>query len=63
MINNKLKMDIINNKEAPTIDAVEVVRGECKWYKAHMMPKTVKCLIYSKDDDYCSYGERNERTL
>lgn len=31
---------------------------ECKWRKAKMMPKSVKCLFSGKDDDFCSYGER-----
>jgi hypothetical protein len=49
--------------EAPTIDAVPVVRcGECK----HRDPENHHCdhiagtMIYfpRKDDDFCSYGER-----
>ena len=42
--------------EAPSIDIVRC--GECKWRNAKMMPKSVKCLFSGKDDDYCSYGER-----
>lgn len=41
--------------DAPTIDAVEVVRcKDCKWRKA--------CKVFSQqqitDDSYCSWGER-----
>ena len=43
---------------APSIDIVRC--GECKWRKAKMMPKSVKCLFSGKDDDFCSYGERRE---
>ena len=45
---------IIN--DAPSIDIVPC--GECKWRNAKMMPKSVKCLFSGKDDDFCSYGER-----
>lgn len=41
---------------APTIEIVRC--RECKWRKAKMMPKSVKCLFSGKDDDFCSYGER-----
>lgn len=41
---------------APSIDIVPC--GECKWRNAKMMPKSVKCLFSGKDDDFCSYGER-----
>ena len=52
-----VNIETINS--APTVDAVEVVRcKECKWYKSEMIPATVKCLIYCKPIDYCSYGER-----
>lgn len=38
----------------------ELVRcGECKWRKAEMMPKSVKCLFSGNADDFCSYGERS----
>ena len=43
-------------KYAPSIDIVRC--GECKWRNAKMMPKSVKCLFSGKDDDFCSYGER-----
>ncbi len=42
--------------DTPTIDIVRC--SECKWRKAKMMPKSVKCLFSGKDDDFCSYGER-----
>ena len=53
--------------EAPTVDAVEVVRcRECK----HCDPETHHCDHYMgtvaplrrKPDDFCSYGERKEGT-
>lgn len=50
---------LLNN--APTIDAVEVVRcGECR----HMMANG-SCYMFADDNikpstsDFCSYGERN----
>lgn len=40
-------------ENAPTIDAVQVVRcKECVYRPCKQMP-------YSYDHDYCSYGERN----
>ena len=50
--------------EAPTIDAVEVVRcRECK----HMIPQSHKryCTVWNAvngmgDDGFCNYGERKE---
>lgn len=42
----------------PFIDIVPC--GECKWRNAKMMPKSVKCLFSGKDDDFCSYGCREE---
>lgn len=50
--------------EAPTVDAVPVVRcKDCKYYK----PDEYECgcdfaggLPYVKAGDFCSYGERNE---
>ena len=52
-------------REAPTVDAVEVVRcRECK----HCDPETHHCdhhmgtvaPLRRKPDDFCSYGERKE---
>ena len=43
--------------DAPTIEIIRC--GECKWRKAKMMPKSVKCLFSGKADDFCSYGERS----
>ena len=52
-------------REAPTVDAVEVVRcRECK----HCDPETNHCdhhmgtvaPLRRKPDDFCSYGERKE---
>ena len=52
-------------EEAPTIDAVEVVRcRHCKWCELRMTANYIPfyyCLsdgISVKDTDYCSYGER-----
>lgn len=40
-------------------DMVSVVRcKECKWDKAQIMPKSVKCIYQHNADDFCSYGER-----
>lgn len=40
--------------DAPTIDAVQVVRcKECVYRPCKQMP-------YSYDHDYCSYGERKD---
>ena len=50
-------------EDAPSIDAVEVVRCRyCKWYKTmycKMDRWTDLITVYvAKKDDYCSYGER-----
>ena len=57
-------------KDAPTVDAVEVVRcGRCEWWKCN--PNTEEygvCKKVSYDDfevvmdsdDFCSYGVRRE---
>lgn len=53
-------------KDAPTIDAVEVVRCKnCKHaYKRKPINKTaVLCELFGagmKDNDFCSHGERSE---
>lgn len=52
-------------EDAPTIDAVEVVRcHDCKWYKTmfcKMDRWTDLVTIYvAKANDYCSYGKRKE---
>ena len=48
----------INN--APTVDAVEIVRcKDCKWYENdgyHTNCKIMRCCV--EGDDYCSRGER-----
>ena len=61
---------IINKciEDAPTIDAVEVVRcKDCKWsdwYKNLNGEHRCYCMEHGSlghtDDDYCSYGEREE---
>ena len=53
---------------AQTVDAVEVVRcKDCKWsdwYKTLNGEHRCYCMEHGSsghtDDDYCSYGERNE---
>ena len=52
-------------KDAPTIDAVEVVRcKECKHWDnkddAQRCSYAHNGLHWAKPDDYCSYGERSE---
>lgn len=49
-------------REAPTVDAVEVVR--CKVCKYHNKPPCPMRLSFNwtEDDDFCSYGERKEGT-
>lgn len=52
--------------DAPTIDAVEVVRcRDCKWYKTmycKMDRWTDLVTVYvAKKNDYCSYGEWREK--
>lgn len=56
-----------NIKDAPTVDAVEVVRcRECKHenvYRA-ISDKNTWCEYWGIDpsfDDFCSYGERKEK--
>lgn len=54
-------MDIEN---APTIDAVEVVRcKDCKWWDNEDGAERCThkyCSMWAKPDGYCSYGERKE---
>lgn len=55
--------------DAPTIDAVEVVRcKDCNWWWKEWETCTHKnlvdgytCATTFKADDFCSYGERRER--
>ena len=60
-------------REAPTVDAVEVVRcRDCKWYMpGDLFTDIMFCHRLKKDngkpakynycaDDFCSYGERKE---
>lgn len=52
--------------EAPTVDAVEVVRcKDCKHYEIHKPKVLENCerngyLIPMKPDDFCAYGERKD---
>ena len=56
--------DMISN--APTIDAVPVVRcKDCKYYEIHKPKVLENCerngyIIPMKPDDFCSYGERKD---
>lgn len=52
---------------APTVDAVEVVRcKDCKhwrgdhpeWFQEPGCGSCVECLMDTKEDFYCAYGER-----
>ena len=47
-------------EEAPTVDAVEVVRcGKCDWWNSETKGcKRNPCVKPWWEDDYCSYGER-----
>jgi hypothetical protein len=47
-------------RQAPTIDAVEVVRCEnCKYFVTnYAVPHCGRTLIGMKKSNYCSYGER-----
>ena len=56
-------------EDAPTVDAVEVVRcRDCEWYKTHYTwdgKERKVCGIepfepIRQEEDYCSYGERRE---
>lgn len=48
--------------EAPTIDAVPVVRcGECKHWYRNKPPIDEECDIFPNADDFCPYGERAKR--
>ena len=61
-------IDIAWNKidQAPTIDAVPVVRcKDCKHYEIHKPKVLENCerkgyIIPMKPDDFCSYGEPKE---
>ena len=65
-----LKERIEHIESLPSADAVEVVRcKDCKWYvqKQKNLPYNVTkrycnrtCTLATKEDDYCSYGERRE---
>ena len=52
--------------EAPTVDAVEVVRcRDCEHYKwipnfGRLMCTNFRGLAIAKPDDFCSYGERRK---
>ena len=53
-------------REAPTVDAVEVVRCQyCKYYEIHKPKVLENCerngyLIPMKPNGFCSYGDRKE---
>lgn len=46
--------------DAPTVDAVPVVRcRECKYHNKPSCPMRLS-FNWTEDDDFCSYGERKE---
>ena len=51
-------------REAPTVDAVEVVRcRECKYHEDTSITEYEHCCLIGKTvryNDFCSYGERKE---
>lgn len=51
-------------REAPTVDAVEVVRcRECKYHEDTSVTEYEHCCLLSKTvrhNDFCSYGDRKE---
>lgn len=53
-------VDAFQIANAPTVDAVEVVR--CKVCKYHNKPPCPMRLSFNwtEDDDFCSYGERKK---
>lgn len=69
-----MNSDLVSRKaliEAPTVDAVEVVRckdcKQCRGWKNAIGIKWYKCALLCTDiepNDFCSHGERkeNERT-
>ena len=57
-------VDVNDIKNAPTIDAVSVVRcKECKyfWKYSDLPTKCVFHLSHVNADDFCSYGERSRQ--
>jgi hypothetical protein len=57
--------------EAPTVDAVEVVRcKDCKWFADNNGGEWFGCALFNsiravpddapKDNDFCSWGERKD---
>ena len=61
-----LELAVVLLLNAPTVDAVEVVRcKDCKWYEngksydAYCNHPT-DGMNYSAEDDFCSYGERKD---
>lgn len=55
-------------QDAPTVDAVEVVRcRDCQWYGGHERAcplaasgLSADCIKLPKEDDFCSYSERRK---
>lgn len=51
-------------REAPTVDAVEVVRcRECKYHEDTSVTEYEHCCLIGKTvwyNDFCSYGEKKE---
>ena len=60
-----ISVHTLNEEDAPTVDAVPVVRcKDCKWvekgkdYEAYCNHWKSGLYADVKDDDFCSYGER-----
>ena len=51
-------------REAPTVDAVEVVRcQDCKHHDDTSIPEYKHCFVNARtvqSDDFCSFGERKD---
>lgn len=68
---DKLCADVcISINEAPTVDAVPVVRcNECKWWKTNYTWSRGKYNFCAREayeplrngEDFCSYGERRDK--
>ena len=60
-LDNLLESEKAIVKEIDSAPSIDLVRcAECKWDKASMKPKSVKCIYEHEPDDFCSYGERKE---
>ena len=59
---DRVNGDTVRHCEAPTVDAVEVVRcRDCKYHEDTSITEYEHCCMIGKTvrhDDFCSYGER-----